>query len=289
LNTIGVSPAFVISKYGDHFTIHDYSNAVPVVKRLGFKAIQLEIYSKERLKEWESGADLLARTIKDEGLYISQFVAHLLMVFFIENRINKDEVIETFKRVNRVAEKFPMERIITVPVGTLNKNLNIARGSTVYKDLQRQMEETVRIMCETAQSSGFRVALEILPGSLVGGVNGFTAMLKRLEMNNLGINLDTGHANVSETNVETLPLVLKERTFGTHLSDNDGRDNLSLRPGKGSIDWKVFLGNLKRADYTGSLDIEIHCRAEEAEFEYSSAYSYIRELFGEEEIYGKQR
>ena len=289
MNTIGVSPAFIISEYGEDFTIDNYSSAVPLIKGLGFKAIQLEIYSKERIREWESGRELLARRITDEGLYISQFVAHLLMVSFTGRRIDKDEVIETFKRVLGLAEKFLMERVITVPIGTLDKNSNLTPESIEYKDLKEQMEETVLMICETAKLSDFKVALEVLPGSLVGGVRGFGNLLEKLKADNLGINLDTGHANVTEKNVETLPLVLKNRIFGTHLSDNNGIDNLSLRPGKGNIKWDVFLSSLRNAGYTGSLDIEIHCRTDEVEIEYSSAYSYIEKLFGKEGRYGKQQ
>ena len=278
MNTIEVSPAFSISKWGEDFTMKDYSNAVPVVKRLGFSVVQLEIYSKESLSEWKSGVESLAHEIKEEGLYISQFVAHLHMSSFMGSRIDKDEVTETFKRVLGTAEKFQMEQVITVPAGSPKENLNIAPGSMEYKGLQKQMEETVRLRCETAYPSGFKIALEILPGSLVGGVEAFTGLIKRIGMDNLGINLDTGHANVSENNVESLPLILKDRIFGTHLSDNDGIKNLSLCPGRRSINWKELFKNLNSIGYTGSLDIEIHCRAEEIESEYSSAYSYIKEL-----------
>jgi len=289
LNTIGVSPAFIISEYGEDFAINDYSSVVPLVRGLGFNAIQLEIYSKERIREWESGIDLLAHKIKDEGLYISQFVAHLLMASFTGRRIDKDEVNETFRRVLGLAEKFLMERVITVPIGTIDKNSNLTRESKEYKDLKEQMEETVLMICETAKLSDFKVALEILPDSLVGGVNGFKTLMEKLKADNLGINLDTGHANVTEENVEILPLVLINRIFGTHLSDNDGINNLSLRPGRGNIKWDVFLRSLREAGYTGSLDIEIHCRAEDTESEYSSAHSYIKELFRKEGIYGKQQ
>ena len=54
-----------------------------------------------------------------------------------------------------------------------------------------------------------------------------------------GYNLNTGHAWASGHPVESFLKQLSGMILGTHLCDNDGVVNLSLRPGKGSINFSL--------------------------------------------------
>ena len=75
-----------------------------------------------------------------------------------------------------------------------------------------------------------------------------------------------------------LPFRLQDRIFGLHICDNFGTENLSLAPGKGSIEWKPFIVNLLSSGYNGSLDIEIGCETENVKSEYAAGLKYINSL-----------
>jgi sugar phosphate isomerase/epimerase len=113
---------------------------------------------------------------------------------------------------------------------------------------------------------------------VVGGIEGFLVICNELNSPDLGINLDTGHAWACREIVPLLPFRLKDRIFGLHLCDNFGTENLSLAPGKGSIEWKPFMKNLLGSGYNVSLDIEIGCETENVKNEYVAGLKYISSL-----------
>ena len=71
----------------------------------------------------------------------------------------------------------------------------------------------------------------------VGGIDGFLRLCEHIGTDTLGLNFDTGHARACKENLYLIPAKLGGRILGTHLCDNFGHENLSLRPGAGSIDW----------------------------------------------------
>jgi sugar phosphate isomerase/epimerase len=128
------------------------------------------------------------------------------------------------------------------------------------------------------EDAGRRMALEILPGALVGGVDGFVRLCEHLGSDTLGLNFDTGHAWASKENPYLLPAKIGPRILGTHLCDNFGNENLSLRPGAGSIDWPRLIAALKACGYNGPWDVEIICKPEDVEIEYGSGRKFIENL-----------
>jgi sugar phosphate isomerase/epimerase len=87
------------------------------------------------------------------------------------------------------------------------------------------------------EDAGRRLALEIMPGAVIGGTDGFLRLCDHLCADTLGFNFDTGRAWACKENVYVIPAKLEDRILGTHLCDNVGHENLSLCPGAGSIDW----------------------------------------------------
>jgi len=63
-----VSPAFVFSLYGTGFTVADFCDALPKIKRLGFSAFQPEIYVATAIREWSQGASRVGRAAADLAL-----------------------------------------------------------------------------------------------------------------------------------------------------------------------------------------------------------------------------
>jgi len=82
------------------------------------------------------------------------------------------------------------------------------------------------------------------------------------EATNLGICIDTGHANMShDAGREPVPNYL-ERYAGqllhVHLHDNHGETDEHLIPGDGIIDWPRVLRTLESIRFTGTSVLEIH-------------------------------
>jgi sugar phosphate isomerase/epimerase len=119
------------------------------------------------------------------------------------------------------------------------------------------------------------MALEIMPGSVIGGIDGYLRLCRDLGPDAPGLNFDTGHAWAAGEDILRIPERLGKQILGTHLCDNFGHENRSLRPGAGSIDWPQLMGALMAAHYGGAWDIEIICPPERCREEYGQAYHFM--------------
>jgi len=278
----GVSPAFVVSLYGKQFSIKDFCQALEVVKELGFSGFQPEIFTKEALPDWiNSGSKTISKKAGELGLQATQFVAHFMMEnFSTPEEVNSESGLEDLKNVIEIAKNFDNCIVLTIPTGPFSIQWERiqAMNPSWALDVKKRFIGKINKFLELIKESGLVFALEILPFSVVDGIEGFLAICNELNSPYLGINLDTGHAWACREIVPLLPFRLKDRIFGLHLCDNFGTENLSLAPGKGSIEWKPFLKNLLSSGYNGSLDIEIGCEAENVKTEYVAALEYINSL-----------
>ena len=128
------------------------------------------------------------------------------------------------------------------------------------------------------EAAGRRLALEVMPSAIIGGIDGFMRLCEQLGTDRLGFNFDTGHAWAAKENIYMIPAKLNGQILGTHFCDNFGHENLSLRPGAGSIDWPAVIDGLKASGYEGSFDIEIICAPEAVQQEYGQGLAFIESI-----------
>ncbi len=273
---IGVSPAYFISRFGNGFSPRQFAGGLERLAKLGFEDFQLEVFHGETLKEWVSeGASAVRERSHDLGLRASQFVAHFMLQDFADaQRLFSNEAIEHMKAVLEIVDHFDECRVVTVPLPAFESGA----ASFDYTDLFERCAGKVDRLLALVEAAGRRMALEILPGAIVGGIDGFLRLCEHLNSDTLGFNFDTGHAWACKENLYLISAKLGPRILGTHLCDNFGNENLSLRPGAGSIDWLRLMAGLKNGGYDGPWDIEIICKPEDAEVEYGLGRSFIENL-----------
>lgn len=277
----GVSPAYFISRFGNGFTPQQVAGDLKTLAKMGFEGFQLEVFHGETLMEWESeGAFAVRDRSRDLGLRASQFVAHFMLQDFADpQRLVSNEAIEHMKTVLDIVDHFDECRVVTLPLPAFGCRTPSFVGD--YKDLFERCAAKVSRLLAMVEDAGRRMALEILPGAIVGGIDGFLRLCEHLSSDTLGFNFDTGHAWACKENLYLIPAKIGPRILGTHLCDNFGNENLSLRPGAGSIDWLPLLTALKNCGYTGPWDIEIICKPGDAEIEYGSGRNFIENLLNQ--------
>jgi sugar phosphate isomerase/epimerase len=277
----GVSPAFVFSLYGTGFTVPDFCDALPRIKRLGFEAFQPEIYAANAISEWLREAGRLQRTAADLNLVPTQFVAHFMLEWFASpERLGPDQGLDELRRVVEVAHAFPACRVITVPAAQFQMEWgSVARtGVSAWADIRQRVMEKIRRYLEVVSEAGLQLAFEIAPFSVIGGIHRFLGLCDQIGSPDLGLNFDTGHAWACRELVPLLPFELQGRIFGTHLGDNRSTENVKMPLGQGTLPWGPLLRNLRAAGYRGSLDIEIGCPAGEVEQHYRQGLEHLQAL-----------
>jgi len=166
--------------------------------------------------------------------------------------------------------------VITVPLPAFGDR--VASSMDDYLFLFERCAGKLSRLLALVEDAGRRMALEILPGAIVGGIDGFMRLCERVGTDSLGLNFDTGHAWACKENLYLIPAKLGSRILGTHLCDNFGHENLSLRPGAGSIDWPRLIAALKACGYNGPWDIEIVCPPNSVAEEYGAGRRFIEAL-----------
>jgi sugar phosphate isomerase/epimerase len=279
---LGVSPAYFISRCGNRFTPEDVAGGLGQLAQMGFQGFQLEVFHADTLADWaHRGAALVCSRSAELGLGPTQFVAHFMLEAFADPQsLRSDAAIEQMKTVLDIVERFAGCRVVTVPLPAFAP----PPAPTVddFRKFFERCREKVSDLAALVEGAGRRMALEILPGAVVGGIDGFLHLCAHIGSDTLGFNLDTGHAWAAKENLYLIPAKLGPRILGTHLCDNFGNENLSLRPGAGSIDWPRLVRTLKGCGYTGSWDIEIICKPEDAADEYGKGLKFIEALVQQE-------
>ena len=276
---IGVSPAYFLSKYGEDFSTEDVVSEVPILKRLGFDAFQLEITKREYLKDWnEKRLMKLNEVAESEHIEVSQVVAHFLIDDLsttkgIEKGLENDQIDYLFFIVRHL----PNCHQLTIPFGHFISTKEMSRKD--YAKVVEQLVHSLEKLLDKGQQQGTYIALELQPGATIQGVTGFLQMLTLQNENPfLTYNFDTGHAHSMKEFVEGIPVRLGSRITGTHLCDNNSIENLSLTPGEGNINWEKVISELKKTHYSGSYDLEIICKKDEVKQKYEKGLTYIRRL-----------
>lgn len=278
---IGVSPAFMISRYGPGGSTGDFCEGLQLVKEIGFSAYQPEIFDRTALPEWVQGARSVQRTAGDLGLVPTQFVAHFMLEEFSNaEKLNPRSGIDELNQVLDIMQIFPSCRVLTIPASTFSVNWDSpgVMDSRWWQEVHQRLVEKIGRYVEVVAGAGLRLAFELLPFSIFGGISRFLALCDEIGSPDLGLNFDTGNAWACREWVPVLPFELRGRIFGTHLGDNTSTENVKLAPGKGTIPWRPLLENLASAGYDGSWDIEIGCRPDQVRQEYGFGLNYLRSL-----------
>jgi sugar phosphate isomerase/epimerase len=163
------------------------------------------------------------------------------------------------KAVTEICSAFPSCKVVTLPLSPFYLPPNASMNPEGWQRLWDGLCSRLLRYAEIVERAGLKLALEIVPGSLLGGTEGLLRFASETGNSTVGYNFDTGHAWSSKEAIALLPAKLAGRIYGTHLKDNFGTENLALPPGEGSIPWGSVIEGLAISGYRGSFDLEIAC------------------------------
>jgi len=130
----------------------------------------------------------------------------------------------------------------------------------------KQNIKSIRALHKTAEEYGLNTAIENLPekyGFIMKAPEDFTKFYKETGLNDVGIALDLGHANL-EGQTERFLRNMPDKIVHIHVSDNMGENDQHLGIGYGKIDWQRFAETLRAIDYDKTVMIECVENVEES-------------------------
>ncbi|MBS7633422.1 sugar phosphate isomerase/epimerase [Candidatus Bathyarchaeota archaeon] len=121
----------------------------------------------------------------------------------------------------------------------------------------------VRLLARFARDIGVEIALENVMGMFVmKNVDDFKKFYSETG-ENIGIALDTGHANINGQ-LENFLAELPHKIVHVHAHDNDGKSDNHLGIGYGTINWKSVANLLQKASYGRTIIVESVANVEQS-------------------------
>jgi sugar phosphate isomerase/epimerase len=130
----------------------------------------------------------------------------------------------------------------------------------------KQNCESIRELRETSEEYGLNIAIENLPekyGFIMKTPEDFQKFYKETGLNNIGIVLDVGHANL-EGQIESFLRNMPHKIVHMHVSDNMGENDQHLGVGYGKINWQWFAEALREIAYDKTVMVESVERVKES-------------------------
>jgi sugar phosphate isomerase/epimerase len=122
----------------------------------------------------------------------------------------------------------------------------------------KQNVQSIGELHKVAKEYGLRIAIENVPqkyGAIMKTTDDFARFYGETGLTDIGIILDTGHANL-EAQTERFLTQFPDKIFEMHLSDNMGKSDQHLGIGYGKIDWQQLAQSLKQISFNGIIMIE---------------------------------
>jgi sugar phosphate isomerase/epimerase len=167
---------------------------------------------------------------------------------------------------------------VTFHVASVQGVPNEATGQFIEQVGKRAFDEMnwhmLGELARHAGKHGMSIAVENLSRDIVGNYCRTVSDLKKIidgaGQPNVGICIDTGHANISGLRAADLILEAGDLLIETHFNDNFGWlcpenavNDLHRPPGIGTVDWLRVVEALDRIGYQGPIDFELGVKRDE--------------------------
>jgi sugar phosphate isomerase/epimerase len=157
------------------------------------------------------------------------------------------ESMDEIKRALEVAEQVPFTYLIQ-HMGTPGESFEPHKFEYGLSSLEH--------LHAFARPLGVKLLLENIPNEIATPER-LLQFLQTLHMEDMGICMDFGHANIM-TSVPQVFELLKEHIRSTHIHDNDKQRDAHLFPGEGKIDWSEAMALLATAPHVPPMLIEVN-------------------------------
>jgi sugar phosphate isomerase/epimerase len=281
---------YAISKYGYPPSIPDTHKALAEMAAMGFTAVELEGVREDNLRAVAVHRGELRTHCADLGVQVMNFCP-VLPDLVSPEPARRRHAADLFRLATELAVYFespliqmdsytpPIEFVAHQPYGgaiEFERRFDVRISTTFsWQHTWDTLVESVRACVALAEDAGLRLAMEPRVGEMVSNTDGLLRLAEHVGDERFGAVLDTGHLNAQK---EMLPLSVEKlgsRIFYVHASDNDGRDNAHLAPGRGSIDWDGVFRGLRKHRFDGYIGIDVGGVAD-LDAQYREGYAFVR-------------
>ena len=120
-----------------------------------------------------------------------------------------------------------------------------------------ELEALLDELLPRAAELGVRLALEPEPGLATGSSDQMLQLIRRRDSDFLGVNLDVGHAYLTDPDVCASIPALGPSIFHTHVEGMPAGEHRHLLPGEGDLDLAAVCAALADTGYAGYYTVDL--------------------------------
>ncbi len=241
------------------FVYYNYSleETVKRVVDCGYDGIEIWGGRQHAYRNDLSGEEVseLRRLMEQSGIEISAFIPaqfrYPTCLCSPNPRIREDSVVYIKDSISTSLE-LGCTRVSLCPGHTLH-----GQG---YDDGMAQLTASIRELHKFAYPMDVELLIEPahrFESDLILTVEDGIEFISKLDLEDLGIVLDTGHCFVNNESLVDCVSLLDGIPHHIHIDDNNGKSDQHKIPGEGELDFLPFLSELKKSKYDGFLTVEL--------------------------------
>jgi len=241
------------------FVYYNYSleETVKRVVDCGYDGIEIWGGRQHAYRNDLSGEEVseLRRLMEQSGIEISAFIPaqfrYPTCLCSPNPRIREDSVAYIKDSIS-TSLKLGCSRVSLCPGHTLH-----GQG---YDDGMAQLTASIRELHEFAYPMDVELLIEPahrFESDLILTVEDGIDFISNLDLETLGIVMDTGHCFVNNESLVACVSLLEGIPHHIHIDDNNGKSDQHKIPGEGELDFLPFLSELKKSEYDGFLTVEL--------------------------------
>lgn len=282
---------YAISKYGYPPSLKNTYRALKDMRDMGFRYMELEGFKTENTRCIFDHRFELKRFCDDLDIHLLNF-SPILPELLAEDPDIRERGMDDFKRSLEIAEHIGAQSVqvdsFTPPLTF--KSPKPYTGNTFEYDQVYEVEidyefsypkfydhlvEVFKQCAILAKAAGKKLIVEPRVGENIYSTDSFLRLYEHVAENNFGVVLDAAHLNAAK---EILPYSVEKlgtHIFSVHAADNDGRSNVHLQVGKGTIDWEGVLVALKKHGFSGYIALDV-ANVPEIDQAYRNSRDYLQ-------------
>jgi len=236
--------------------------ALKTLSTIGYKSVELCLEHPDLDPEKLNAKKItkIKESLDENGLRISSVSYHG----------KRDSVPDLFEKQKRGIEIALEMGIRILVVGTASSE-NDPDGNHTFRALEE--------LLIAAEEAGIMLVAEPEPDTVLNGMYEFSLLASRMAGSSLGLNLDVGHASLTEGDVcavieEWAPFILH-----THIYDIRRPKHVHLLPGEGHLDLPDLIRTLREYNYNGDLTLDLFDIADAPDEWAKKAMEKCREIF----------
>ncbi len=273
---LSITYLYVIFQYGYPHSIRDVLAALPQIRRLGFRFLEMEGLGAAHLRAMYAHRKTVAAALADCGLHVHNFcVVDPALVSL--NAGKRRKALDGFRMGAELGALFGSETLhlasYAPPVRYISAKPYELGGKRKYafanqtrvripacfrwQSVWDALVTSCRACADIAAGHGKTVIMEPRVGEVICSVDSLLRLIEDVRRPNFQANFDTGHFSAQRENVVLALKKLEGNFANIHISDNDPVNPNHLPIGEGSIDWLEFFRVLKGMKYRGYLGLDL--------------------------------